>query len=259
MKKSHLTLLIFSFLMLSGCQLAKVEEVELVDADVKYSNAITALHDESEKVKQDVAKVTSGNASRTSSKSACYRIISDGEFSELQGILPIYNPEPLKALADEWTWGYLCRSADKGGYVVSVSKDANDDDRAAAALGKTNDIFRVTDHDTIEKYDTYYQFYFFPDHKMELTKEDTTKEFEAGDLSLITDLTWYGPLAGCNVEPGSFIADSGVVISCGHGDNGCAETKRVKWDLLTGESEYLGTCANNCDLETDEPFRLDCS
>lgn len=191
-------------------------------------------------------------------ESSCFDMIQNHEFIDPNQVYYIQHIESLEPLAVEWPWGYICESTDKSGYVVFVNKPYQDDERSANAFERTNKVYREGKNEFNESYDSYYHAYYFTDRLIEITYDGVTKQYQPGELNLITDLAWVDGLASCWIQPGNFIVDGGVVIACGHGDNGCSEAGYVSWNILTGESKYFGLCTNNCDLAEDQAFTLEC-
>lgn len=190
-------------------------------------------------------------------QSSCFDFIRDHEFIDPNPVYYIEHIDALEPLTVEWSYGNICKSADKSGYIIMVYKSFEDDVRSTSALEKTNSVYHVDEYELVPDYDVYYHVYHFSDRLMELTSDNITKKYEPGQLSLITELAWAGALAGCMVEPGAFMVD-GVKIGCGSGDNGCATIGYANWNILSGEGEFLGQCTNNCDLYPDEAFTLSC-
>jgi hypothetical protein len=197
---------------------------------------------------------------RYKTASSCFNFIQQHSYLDPSLVMGIQDTTTLQSLAADWQWGYICESSDNSGiFVIALNKHIESDQSKSEVINNTLKIYpSAKELIALDAGYSDYQFYYLVSNKSEISFDSTNRVFESGDLVPITELAWSEALASCNIEPGNFIADQGVIISCGSGDNGCVNAERVKWNLLTGEHTYISNCSNNCDLLEDEPYVFDC-
>lgn len=198
-----------------------------------------------------------------SHNTACIRLLLNGAFKNPQAFFPIQDVSPLERLMGAWDSGTLCQSEfNSNVYTVQVSRQADFAKAGdAGAFTRTHQLYPRLSADTYAANDDgfrFHQAFIFTPTKTELVRGEQKRLFAAGSLTPLASIIWGAALSHCTIEPGNFVADGGVVIACGGGDNGCGRFERVQWDLLSGKSTYLGDCRNNCDLAPDEPYRYSC-
>lgn len=197
---------------------------------------------------------------RFENDSLCFTFIQQRHFIDPSLNLNIQNVSALQALAVDWDWGHICESMDNSDiFVLAVNKSVAPGENKIELINDTLKIYPSAEElIALDNSYTDYQFYYYVDRNTNINFDSINHSLKSGELVPITELAWSEVLASCSIEPGNFIADQGVIISCGSGDNGCAQVERVKWNLLTGEHTYLSACSNNCDLANDESYVFEC-
>lgn len=255
MKKYTLFLCVSLFaIVLSGCtkQIGSTNTASDINQNLNNSNSSNTNH-EGELTPAEIKSLT---------HSSCVTFDLNHKFYDPNNAFYVSNVEPLKALAVDWQYGNICSSVDRSILVINVSRPINENAKTELdTITRTKVLYPRLSKDIIpSSEDTeYYQVYLYANYPTDLTYGNAKRTLEVNKVYPIVDLAWSAALAGCQLEPGNYVADKGFIIACGGGDNGCASMERVKWNIITEKSTYLGDCTNNCDLATNESFKLTCN